>query len=83
MVGIPEMVMALHEVTEIAGRRRGDRRPSGVLLEVEEGKILALVAANGGEKSTLLSAIAGLVAPRRGSVRFEGHQLAGRAYLGI
>lgn len=69
--------MALLEVTDVAVDYDGAAALRGVSLEVEEGEILALVGANGAGKTTLLSSIAGLVAPRRGSVRFEGRELAG------
>ena len=80
--------MALLEVTDVAVDYDGAAALRGVSLEVREGEILALVGANGAGKTTLLSAIAGLVAPHRGSVRFEGQELAGRpayemARLGI
>ena len=69
--------MALLEVTDVAVDYDGAAALRGGSLEVEEGEILALVGANGAGKTTLLSSIAGLVAPRRGSVRFEGRELAG------
>jgi branched-chain amino acid transport system ATP-binding protein len=80
--------MALLEVADVAVDYEGAAALRGVSLEVEEGEILALVGANGAGKTTLLSAIAGLVTPRRGSVRFQGQELVGRpahevARLGI
>jgi branched-chain amino acid transport system ATP-binding protein len=47
-----------------------------VSLDVPEGKIFALVGANAAGKSTTLRVLSGLVAPRRGHVRFEGKDLA-------
>ena len=70
--------MALLEVADVAVDYEGAAALRGVSLEVEEGEILALVGANGAGKTTLLSAIAGLVTPRRGSVRFQGQELVGR-----
>ncbi|HEY3542596.1 MAG TPA: ABC transporter ATP-binding protein [Gaiellaceae bacterium] len=45
---------------------------AGVDLEVGRGQIVALVGESGCGKSTLARAVVGLLAPRRGEVRFEG-----------
>ncbi len=47
----------------------------GVSLSVGHGEIVALVGPNGAGKSTLLKAIAGLLVPRGGSIRWEGKHL--------
>ena len=47
----------------------------GVSLEVEQGRVFALVGANAAGKSTTLRVISGLVAPRRGRVVFDGQDL--------
>lgn len=44
----------------------------GATLQVEPGRICALVGANGAGKSTLFSAIMGLVSPASGTVRLFG-----------
>jgi branched-chain amino acid transport system ATP-binding protein len=44
---------------------------------VEEGETLAVIGANGAGKSTLLKAIAGLLRPRSGEIRFDGHSVIG------
>src|SRR4051794_37490591 len=49
----------------------------GVSLEVKAGQLVALIGANGAGKSTTLRAISGLVAPRSGSMLFEGKNIAG------
>ncbi len=51
----------------------------GVSLTVEEGEVVTLIGANGAGKTTTLSAISGLVAPTRGSVRLDGKNLAASA----
>ncbi|HYM90057.1 MAG TPA: ABC transporter ATP-binding protein [bacterium] len=48
----------------------------GLSLEVETGKIVALIGANGAGKSTALNTISGLLRPAQGSVRLEGEDLA-------
>ena len=47
----------------------------GVSLHVHPGEIVALIGANGAGKTTLLKTIAGLVAPRRGEIRFAGYPI--------
>lgn len=49
----------------------------GVSLKVEPGKITCLLGPNGAGKTTLMLTVAGILKPRRGSVRFEGRELAG------
>jgi len=48
---------------------------SGVSLTVGPGEIVALLGPNGAGKSTLLNAIAGLLRPRAGAVRWQGEDL--------
>jgi branched-chain amino acid transport system ATP-binding protein len=45
-------------------------------LAVEEGEIVSVIGPNGAGKSTLINAIAGLLRWRRGSVTFDGVDLA-------
>jgi branched-chain amino acid transport system ATP-binding protein len=49
----------------------------GVALEVRDGEIVALLGNNGAGKTTTLKTISGLLAPRRGTVSFEGRPLTG------
>ena len=44
----------------------------GVSFHVEEGEVIALIGANGAGKTTILHTITGLLAPKEGSVVFEG-----------
>jgi branched-chain amino acid transport system ATP-binding protein len=41
-------------------------------LKVDEGEIFACIGANGAGKSTMLKTISGVLAPRRGHIRFDG-----------
>jgi len=49
----------------------------GVSIRVEKGQIVTLVGANGAGKSTTLRALSGLLRPSRGTIRFDGKELAG------
>lgn len=47
----------------------------GVSFHVDEGEVIALIGANGAGKTTILHTISGLLAPKRGSVIFEGKDI--------
>jgi len=63
------------ELRDIA--KQWDHRPllDGVNLTVHSGETVALLGASGSGKSTLLKIVAGLDAPERGSVWFEGQDI--------
>ena len=46
-----------------------------VHLTVDPGETVALLGTNGAGKSTLLKAVAGLLVPDRGTIRFRGHDI--------
>src|SRR6266699_1913212 len=48
-----------------------------VSLRVEEGHIVALLGSNGAGKTTTLNAIAGLVRPSAGTIRWRGEEIGG------
>lgn len=47
----------------------------GISLEVEEGKIVTLIGANGAGKSTTLRTVMGLVKPKQGTITYMGKNL--------
>ncbi|MEA2840938.1 MAG: branched-chain amino acid transport system ATP-binding protein [Methylobacteriaceae bacterium] len=50
---------------------------AGVSLEVPQGEIVAIVGANGAGKTSLIRAIAGMLTPARGAIRFRDRDIAG------
>lgn len=51
----------------------------GVSLQVQEGKIVTLIGANGAGKSTTLLALSGLLKASKGEIRFRDHQVGNLA----
>jgi ABC-type branched-chain amino acid transport systems, ATPase component len=49
-----------------------------VSINVEEGKIITLIGANGAGKSTVLRTIAGLVKPKQANITFQGKGITGK-----
>ena len=49
----------------------------GVSLNLEAGRITCLLGPNGAGKTTLMMTIAGILQPRRGSIRLAGNELVG------
>jgi branched-chain amino acid transport system ATP-binding protein len=49
-----------------------------VSLHVEQGQIVAIVGANGAGKTSLIRTLGGVLAPRSGSIQFEGREIAGQ-----
>jgi branched-chain amino acid transport system ATP-binding protein len=49
----------------------------GVSLRVEQHEVVALLGRNGAGKTTALKTIMGVIAPRRGAIRFAGEPIQG------
>jgi branched-chain amino acid transport system ATP-binding protein len=56
---------------------------SDVSLDVPEGSVVALLGSNGGGKTTVLNAIAGLIPVRAGGIEFRGQPIGGRSAFSI
>ncbi len=67
----------LLEIKDLEVRFGGIRAVTGISLNVEEGKIITLIGANGAGKSTVLRSIAGVVKPAGGDIRFGGKSILG------
>src|SRR5687767_1683076 len=55
----------------------GIRAVKGIDLEVQDGELVTLIGANGAGKTTTLKALAGLIAPARGRVEYNGRDVTG------
>src|ERR1700741_4367841 len=66
------------EVTDIVTAYGKIEALKGVSLSVEAGCITCLLGPNGAGKTTLMYTIAGILRPRRGSVRLAGAELVGQ-----
>ena len=67
MLDISELVTAYGKIEAL----------KGVSLHVETGQITCLLGPNGAGKTTLMMTIAGILQPRRGSIRMGGAELVG------
>lgn len=67
--------MSLLEISDLSVEFRGHTVVDDVRLTVDSGESVALVGGSGAGKSTVAKAVAGLVTPSRGTVRFDGVDL--------
>jgi branched-chain amino acid transport system ATP-binding protein len=67
----------LLEVKGLEVRYGGIRAVKGLDLEVGERELVTLIGANGAGKTTTLKAIAGLLRPAAGTVRYAGREITG------
>src|SRR5437763_3450421 len=70
------MTTALLEVTGLACRRGGRPVFGDLSFTLRAGELLALTGRNGSGKTTLLRALALLVGPDAGSIRWQGEEVA-------
>jgi branched-chain amino acid transport system ATP-binding protein len=68
---------ALLEVRDIETFYGTSQALFGVGFDVGEGEVVTLIGRNGMGKSTSLKTVMGLLAPRRGSVRWAGQEIQG------
>ena len=70
--------MALLEVTNLVAGYGKVEVISDISFSLEPGKSIGIVGPNGVGKSTLLQAIAGGIAPKSGSIIFDGQSISGK-----
>jgi branched-chain amino acid transport system ATP-binding protein len=67
----------LLEVAGLEVRYGGIKAVKGLALEVRERELVTLIGANGAGKTTTLKAIAGLLKPSAGKIRYDGRDITG------
>ncbi len=70
--------MSLLEVTGLNSYYGDSHILFDVALRVEQNEVVALLGRNGAGKSTTLKSLMGMVTPRAGSIRLDGHEIAGQ-----
>ena len=69
--------MSLLEIRGLKVAYGGIEAVRGIDLDVGEGELVALIGANGAGKTTTLKAIAGMLGPSAGTVRYNGQDITG------
>ena len=59
----------------------GIKALKGINIDVEEGKIITLIGANGAGKSTTLRSVVGLIKPVSGTILYNGRDITGHKTL--
>lgn len=67
------------EIKDLVVSYGGIEAVKNVSLNVEQGKIVTLIGANGAGKSTTLKSIAGIVKPKSASIKFNGEEICGKS----
>jgi branched-chain amino acid transport system ATP-binding protein len=73
------MTAPLLEIAQVVTAYGKIEALKGVNLSVGEGQITCLLGPNGAGKTTLMLSVAGILRPRRGSIRLQGAELVGRS----
>ena len=65
------------EIKNLSVNFGGIKAVNNISMEVEEGKIVTLIGANGAGKSTILRSISGIVKPQAGEILLNGQNILG------
>ena len=69
--------MALLEIDSVTVRFGGLVALREVTFDVDEGQFISIIGPNGAGKTTLFNAIAGVIKPSSGRIRFQGREVQG------
>ena len=72
--------MALLEIRNLSVHYGAIEAVKGIDMDVEEGKIVAILGANGAGKTSTLRAVSGVIHPSSGQIIYNGEPLKKRAY---
>jgi branched-chain amino acid transport system ATP-binding protein len=67
------MILEIHEIDTFYGQ---SHVLQGISLSIDEGEVVSLLGRNGVGKTTTLRSTMGLTPPRRGSITFQGEEIA-------
>lgn len=73
------MMSNILEIRNLVVSYGGIEAVKDISLDVEQGKIITLIGANGAGKSTTLKSIAGIVKPKNASIKFNGEEISGKS----
>ena len=65
------------EIKDLNVRFGGIRAVDGISMNVQEGKIITLIGANGAGKATILRSVSGIVRPASGDILLNGESIVG------
>ncbi len=65
------------EIKNLSVNFGGIKAVNSISMEIEKGKIVTLIGANGAGKSTILRSISGIVKPSGGEILLEGKNIVG------
>ncbi len=65
------------EIKNLSVNFGGIKAVNNLSMQVEEGKIVTLIGANGAGKSTVLRSVSGIVKPQAGEILFNGQNILG------
>ena len=70
------MILEIQEIDTYYGQ---SHVLQAISLNIDEGEVVSLLGRNGVGKTTTLRSIMGLTPPRRGSIKFQGGEIAGKS----
>ena len=66
------------EIRNLVVSYGGIEAVKGIDMDIEQGKIVTLIGANGAGKSTTMKTIAGLVKPKQATITYNGQSIVGK-----